>query len=108
MVFLTSKEYEELLEYKFKYELERERTSMKVCDCEKTVEEVEEESRDFKVGDRVKLLSIKQGFRNWFTCDDVCEITGVFDNTYDLKNESGYLYTAKKEDLKLIEEREEN
>lgn len=87
MVFISSEEYKELLEYKFKYELEHEK-------------EVEEEPRKFKIGDRVKIIN---------TNDLIGTITRIsIDGNYVEFNDPMYInceYDDK--ELELVEEREE-
>lgn len=103
MVFITNNEYKELLEIKFRYELEHKETE------EDKEELVEEETTGFKVGDRVKdktfglgtiIYDDGDGFANWLV---------EFDNANrDLHDGRGHgkdlhCYWLDSDDLELVE-----
>ena len=112
MVFISSEEYKELLEYKFKYELEH---NGETCEAEKPVEEeqseeVNEEPREFKVGDKAKFVKKNDFTDNGFYEGDIVEIIELESGgTYPIiiKNQkyTGYVNSNQ---LELVEEREEN
>lgn len=112
MVFITNDEYKELLEIKFKYELEHEKEN---CDCEGTVEEIKTvaEVRKLGVGDRVKHLEYGVGT---IVFDDGGSLV-PFAVEFDTPNEDLHWcnnhtkdnrgYWCDSDDLELVEEREE-
>ena len=110
MVFITNEEYKELLEIKFKYELEHEKEN---CDCEGTVEEIktvaevrekEATQHKFKVGDKV-IGNTKATEKYCFTKEGW--IGTVEKTTNDDFTANGYMYLDYA-CFDLYKEREEN
>lgn len=99
MVLITNEEYKELIKIKTLYELKY------------GVVEKLDNTKNFKTGDKAKLILLNGDTDNGFNVGDEVEILDTDNNNWypiEIKKNNEVIGYVKADQLKLINEREEN
>ena len=104
MVLITSEEYKELIRIKTLYELKYGKDT-------RVEEPIGIKECKFKSGDKAEIISLNADTDNGFKVGDEVEILDTNNNNWypiEIKNNNECIGYVKAEQLKLINEREEN